>query len=459
MDLEHADLGEGDDPGEIVHVEVRGGAAAALADTHALDLLRHAGRGVLLVEAGAPIARGAADEAQGPIRHVRHHEGRDRLVVAREPELGDRLAAIEHAVRMREPDPGHRDGAVAAARDRARRLRHAARLAHDLGGRLVLAEALERGMAQQAVAGPLGERDLGHQLRLHPVRAARGRARAVRRERGGAPLEPAQARAQALEGGVVEAGADAAGVDETAVAVVHAEEQRAKLGARTLRVGIAADHELLPGHALHLEPRRSPAGRVGRVPPLGDDALEAQPAGAVIHALPGDVEVLGVAEVAPPAFEQTGQPRLALHQRQGPQVGPVEEQQVEGHVDEDPARLELIALLERLEPRDPGPIQDHDLAVEQRLLHRQRRRGLRHRREPGGPVLAIAGQQLGAATLEPEQDAVAVELDLVHPLIAGWRAGHQGSELGRDPRGQRHRARGFARTGTSGSLINSQFSF
>ena len=37
MELEHADLDERDDSRQVVDVEVRGRAAAALADAHALD--------------------------------------------------------------------------------------------------------------------------------------------------------------------------------------------------------------------------------------------------------------------------------------------------------------------------------------------------------------------------------------------------------------------------------------
>ena len=45
----------------------------------------------------------------------------------------------------------------------------------------------------------------------------------------------------------------------------------------------------------------------------------------------------------------------------------------------------------------------------------------------------IAGQQLDAATLDAEQDAVAVELDLVHPLVAGRRLGRPGWRAGGRP--------------------------
>ena len=45
-------------------------------------------------------------------------------------------------------------------------------LAHDLLRVLVLAQPLERGMAQDAVAGPFGEGHLADQLRLQPVAAA-----------------------------------------------------------------------------------------------------------------------------------------------------------------------------------------------------------------------------------------------------------------------------------------------
>ena len=295
MDLEHADLGERDQAGQVVHVGIGRGGAAPLADPHALDLRGNARARVLLVEALPARAFRTAHQAERPVGHVGHDEVRDRLVVAREPELGDGLLPVEHAIGMGQVDAGHRHVRAAAARDAAGR-RRAGRLAHDLGGGLVLAQARESRVAQEPVARPLGERHLAHQHRLDPVGAARGRPRTVGREGRGALLEPAQPSAEHLEGGLGEAGADAARVDEAAVAIVHAQQQRAELGAGALRIGVAADHELLPRHALDLQPCLPAPGGVGRVLPLRHDALEAHAAGPLVDLRARRVEVLGVAD-------------------------------------------------------------------------------------------------------------------------------------------------------------------
>ena len=68
---------------------------------------------------------------------------------------------------------------------------------------------------------------------------------------------------QAGQGAVVEAGAHLPRVHEVAVGVVVAEEQRAEPDAGALRVGVAADHELLRVLALELEPVLG-CGRPGR---------------------------------------------------------------------------------------------------------------------------------------------------------------------------------------------------
>src|SRR3954452_8441798 len=84
-------------------------------------------------------------------------------------------------------------------------------LAHDLGRRLVVAEAEEARVAQAAGAGPLREADLGDELGLDPRHAALldrggvGEGRVV-------AVQGAQARPEVAQRRVVEAGADLARV-------------------------------------------------------------------------------------------------------------------------------------------------------------------------------------------------------------------------------------------------------
>jgi len=69
---------------------------------------------------------------------------------------------------------------------------------------------------------------------------------------------------------VVDAGADAAGKDETAIGIVIAEQQSAEKRPRA-----AADHhEFLTVQAFDLEPQPAVAKRVGRMGTFRHDALE-----------------------------------------------------------------------------------------------------------------------------------------------------------------------------------------
>ena len=115
-----------------------------------------------------------------------------------------------------------------------------------------------------AVLRPLGERHLGDQLRLDPVCRA---PRAACSANGvvAASRAPSSCLLQVAQRLRVEAGADVAGVAQPARLVVDAEQQRAEPGARALRVGVAADHELLALRALELDPVGRAARHVGRV--------------------------------------------------------------------------------------------------------------------------------------------------------------------------------------------------
>src|SRR5262249_10795336 len=123
-------------------------------------------------------------------------------------------------------------------------------LAHDIRRCLVVAQAEILGVSKLAVRGPLTEPDLGDEMRPHPVRT--GLADAIA-ERGGVLFEPVELLAQRHERLRVEAGTDLARVAQIATFVV-AHEQRAEPDATALRLGEAADDELLLGFALELQP-------------------------------------------------------------------------------------------------------------------------------------------------------------------------------------------------------------
>src|SRR5690349_1576454 len=106
-------------------------------------------------------------------------------------------------------------------------------------------------MAQLPGLGPFGEAHLRDQLRLNPMHAASRRSaiagpRQQRSVEGRiVALKFAHRAAQAGQRRVAESCPDLARVDEPAVLVVVAEQQRTEMRSRTLRVGEAADQKLL----------------------------------------------------------------------------------------------------------------------------------------------------------------------------------------------------------------------
>ncbi len=168
--------------------------------------------------------------------------------------------------------------------------------------------------------------------------------------------------------------------------------------------------------------------------------LERHPAGALVDVLSRRIEVFRVAQPAAAAREQTSERFLPREQRLPPQVTSVEEEQVERHVGGG-GGSGLGGLLQALEARDACRVEHDDLAVEQGFLHAQVGRRFRDRGKAIRPVQSIAREQRGAPALDAEEQAIPVELDLVHPVIADRRRRHQRGKLGRNPCGQGHRTR------------------
>jgi hypothetical protein len=154
---------------------------------------------------------------------------------------------------------GSRQGASAARPSRASggglrgsgfRIRH---VTPHLGRRLVLAQTFVNNLQQQIVVGP-GEMifDFGDQFGPHPMYTAehQGRAEAAgarRRhvERHFVGRKRLQAAPQPLKLGGVDAGADAAGINQTSVGIVVGEQQRAEVWPPAFGIG-PADHEGKP---------------------------------------------------------------------------------------------------------------------------------------------------------------------------------------------------------------------
>ena len=234
-------------------------------------------------------AVGRADDRAGPALDVRHHPVADRLVVVRQVELGDRLAVAgvgpQRLVGMEMVTPmthgraaGLRGSGLSPASGSAqlRLVGWRGRLGLDLRRGLVLAQALERGLAHIAVAGPAGELDLGDQFGLRPVHVALPCAARPAGERAVLRLErPAACGSSGATLSRAEAGADPADIDQLAV-----RDARRPSASGTGRLRSVQPPITTSWPARHLALVQSRCGRtVGRVEPLGDDALELHPAG------------------------------------------------------------------------------------------------------------------------------------------------------------------------------------
>ncbi len=126
------------------------------------------------------------------------------------------------------------------------------------------------------------------------------------------------------------------------------------------------------------------------------------------------------------ACQQVAQQGLAAVQLGVPQVPAVEVDQIEREVDQCPGLLLTQSLLQPGKRADPGRRERDDLAVEKccRGGERADRRG--DLREPARPVVSLASPKLDFPMFESGEQAVAVELDLVQPVVAG---GHPSSQL------------------------------
>ncbi len=311
---------------------------------------------------------------------------------------------------------------------RRRRLRRAAfgrrvaahlRLPDALGRLLVVSQAQEHGLAQHAVRRALLE------LHLHDG-AVREPDRAARELRRGRRLRGRLAGEQRLEHGEVarrEAAAGAARVGQHAVAVLR-EQQRAEALAALLRRQVADDDEVVRLRGVDLDPVGRTLADVRRRGALADDALEPHALGFVEHRFALALEVLRVAQRAGHR-QQRAQRGLALDERQRAQVEVLEREQIErvdaGRQLERRARdvgaaRQSPALLQQREARQAARVEHDDLGVDDELRERQRRDDLGDLRKRRGEVVAGARVELDLAGTFLGEQAVAVVLELEHPL-------------------------------------------
>src|SRR5579859_7923951 len=276
-------------------------------------------------------------------------------------------------------------------------------------------------MTQDVVACPILERHLADELRLHPLHAPTHFPRHS--------LDEGLGHAQGLEpppeierGVMIEAGPDPARVEQPPI-FVAADHQRADTGATFLEVREADDHELLTRLAFRLEPLGGATGAVGAVLLLGNDALEPQLSGLSEHLVAGRVDVIGISDraQAAAALDELVQHCLAVDQRSATEVIAIEVEEIEGKESKPSLIVGAERLLERSETRMSLVVEHHHLAIEGELLGGKRLERPDQPLEALGPILSRAGQQSSAVRIAPAIDAVAIELELMEPVLAvGW---------------------------------------
>ena len=466
MQLGGAALARRHQPFDLVDLQV--GLLVAF-DLHLFQEIGTARHGVALEEDLAADAVGRAHQRARPTPDVVDHPRADRLVVLRQLELGDRRLFVrpQGLVGMRDRHahdhgrPGRLGGARLGRRWlarrclrdwlghlRLRRLDGCLRL--DLVGRLVLAQPLERGLPHIAAAGPAGELDLGHQLGPCPMNAAfPGRAGAGG-ERAGLAFDRPKLGQQPANLRFAEAGADLADIDQL-LAAMDADQQ----GTHLLGfAGPAADHHLMAGAGLDLQPVSDAARSVGRGELLGDDAFEAHARSRFQHGRARGLEMLDIAQrrmLALEPVQQLLQPRLALAERQGAQILAVGEQQIEGEEDQGVGLALRKGCLQGAEIRHAALVERHRLAVDHAVRQALGLLG------DGGkfrrPVQPLAGAQHRLAVLDAQLQAIAVELDLVRPAGAAGRLLVQLGELRLDEFGHRRDLAGLGLGGRDGGLL------
>src|SRR5829696_4418890 len=169
-------------------------------------------------------------------------------------------------------------------------------------------------------------------------------------------------------------------------------------------------------------PRSCPSGRAGRAAwrrcPPGQAGGRARRCRSVTF------EVVNVAD-AFVAADDSLEPRLAVRQRQPPQVRPIEEEKVEGK-----QRAAGALCPDLTEVGQPVPAMSARLAVDGAVGQRPKR--VSDGRELTAPVPAVSAPQANLVAALHGNDAVAVVLDLVNPLRPAGSALREGGVAGLD---------------------------
>ena len=141
--------------------------------------------------------------------------------------------------------------------------------------------------------------------------------------------------------------------------------------------------------------------------------------------------VLGVAESSDlRRSDQLQQATLALHERVPLDAFALEMNQIEREVDQTLSRRALRnRLLHRLETAASARKHHDEFAIDQPVRDAERADGFGDFRKPGRPVQPVPADQPDAPVRDHAADAIAIELDLMYPLVARRRCFGERCEL------------------------------
>jgi hypothetical protein len=193
------------------------------------------------------------------------------------------------------------------------------------------------------------------------------------------------------------------------------------------------DRQRLALRAGFLDPVVAAAGSVTAITDFRDDAFQPDLAGVLIHLATVDFEAF--AELQGSFRDKLFELRLALDQRQLPQIVTVEIEQVEGDQD-DLVGFALQLILQHREVCAAVIGWHHDLAVNDRAAGADMPGLVGDLPESLRPVMSAAGVDLHRFINEMHLDPIAIELDFVNPASAGGHFVDRGCERWLDESGE-----------------------
>src|SRR5215208_1470588 len=301
----------------------------------------------------------------------------------------------------------------------------------DLGRVSILAQSLERCLAQQFIARPAAVLYLCHELRVDPTDILGHRARQLLTKVRVGTASPVELPPKSL--GLIErkSGARAPGVHEAALVVVPKHE-RTHRAWKSRGWNITDDHELLAQHTFGFDPVFAAAGHIGQIDALGNDPLESEPAGMGEHLAAIALDV--IAELHDGCFgqrlENLAQQLAAPVEANGSQIAALAIENIESEKRHPVAPAGFQIRLQRTEACKATFILHDGFAVDESGADGQQRKFPSNGRKAAGPVETVARQQLHAPAIDTCLHAVTIELDLVHPVLSTGRVLFQQRETG-----------------------------